>query len=134
MFLGNEINSYWVQNATDYANWINVYNRAYDAIKEANPDTMIGTIFNYESLSGLGRLNGWVKSQWPALTSLDFSRVDVLGLTSYPFLNFKTASEMPLDFYQPVREAFLLSFLLPFEKLKLTLCSCMTLFLAARTL
>mmetsp|Transcript_10204 Transcript_10204/g.41558 ORF Transcript_10204/g.41558 Transcript_10204/m.41558 type:complete len:374 (-) Transcript_10204:2413-3534(-) len=102
VFLGNEINSYWQQNSTDYENWVAVYGRAYDAVKEANPATLVGTIFNYESLAGQGHLNDWVAPMWPSLTALDFDKVDILGLTSYPFFDMKNGADMPPDFYQPL--------------------------------
>lgn len=107
MFLGNEINNYWLQNSTDYANWMAVYERAYDAIKMANPTAMVGTIFNYESLAGQGHLNGWTEPQWPSLTVLNFDKVDVLGLTSYPFFDMRNGCDMPEDFYQPVSARYL---------------------------
>jgi hypothetical protein len=101
-FIGNENSAYYEQNSSDYENWIDFYNEAYDAIKEASPDTMVGTIFNYEHLAGMGELNGWTTSCWEALDLHDLSKIDILGVTVYPFLNYATAEEVPASYLDPL--------------------------------
>ena len=95
IFLGNENDFYYAANATDYAIWITVYNQVVDAVRAANPNAKVGPCFNFEHLSGNGHINGWSESYWPALLMHDFSRVDVLGLSVYPFFNYTAASNVP---------------------------------------
>ena len=97
-FLGNENDFYYESDPQDYANWIAFYNRAYDAIKAVSPTTSIGPVFNYEHMAGAGRLNGWTTSYWAALEMHDMARVDVVGITLYPWLSFATAAAVPADY------------------------------------
>jgi hypothetical protein len=98
VFLGNENDFYFESNPVDYGNWINVYNAAYDAIKEVSETTLIGPVFNYEHLSGQGILNGWNSEYWQALEAHDLNRVDVVGLSTYPFLNYENPEDVPSDY------------------------------------
>ncbi len=102
LFLGNESDSYYQQDASDYARWIGFYNSAYDAIKAASPETMVGPVFNFEHMSGMGALNGWNTAYWGALDSHDLSRVDVVGLTLYPFLSYASPASVPDGYLDPL--------------------------------
>ena len=57
MFIGNETSFYWQLDSIDYLNWVDFYHEAYDSIKVHSPSTKVGTVFNYEHLSGQGELN-----------------------------------------------------------------------------
>jgi hypothetical protein len=102
IFIGNENSAYYEQNPTDYENWINFYNDAYDAIKTASPGTKVGTIFNFEHIAGSGKLNGWTKTYWEAIDLHDLSKVDIVGVTLYPFLNYASADEVPVSYLDPL--------------------------------
>jgi hypothetical protein len=102
LFLGNESDSYYQQNAADYANWIAFYNSAYDAIKSASPETMVGPVFNFEHMAGMGTLNGWTAAYWGALEAHDLSRVDIVGVTVYPFLNHASPGSVPDSYLDPL--------------------------------
>lgn len=100
IFIGNEVNFYWEQDSVDYLNWVDFYHWAYDSIKTTYPNATIGTIFNFEHLSGQGVLTGWDTSYWQALTSFNLDKIDVLGLTVYPFFNHATADLVPSGYLQ----------------------------------
>lgn len=102
VFLGNENDFYLEQAPGDYANWVAAYNEAYDAIKAASPETLVGPVFNYEHLAGLGALNAWTKPLWGALEAHDLARVDVVGLSVYPFLGAKEPDTIPEDYFAPL--------------------------------
>ena len=102
VFLGNENDFYYERNPADYAHWIAFYNRAYDLIKATSPATQVGPIFSYEHMAGSGQLNGWTTSFWPALEMHDLTRVDVVGITLYPWLNFATAASVPAGYLDPL--------------------------------
>ena len=101
-FIGNEINFYWAEDSVDYLNWVNFYNQAYDSVKIHSPSSEVGTVFNYEHLSGNGINIGWNTPYWGALEAFDTSRIDILGLTVYPFFNYPTANAIPDNYLEPV--------------------------------
>jgi len=102
VFIGNENSRYYELNPSDYANWVSFYNGAYDAIKAASADTMVGPVFHYEHLSGQGALIAETTPYWQALDLHDLSKIDILGLTLYPFLNYETAAEVPATYLDPL--------------------------------
>jgi len=98
IFIGNEVNFYFAQDSSDYANWASFYSMAYDSIKFYSPTTKVGTIFNYEHLSGQGINTGWNTPLWNALLDLDTSKMDIVGLTLYPFFNAQQANSVSLNY------------------------------------
>lgn len=102
IFLGNESDEYFAGFPEDYARWIEFYNRAYDSIKAVSPQTKIGPIFQYERMAGIGMLNNWTESHWGALESHDLSRVDLVGITFYPWFSAPTPQELPDDYLAPL--------------------------------
>jgi hypothetical protein len=102
VFLGNENDFYYESNTSDYAHWMIAYNAAYDAIKTVSEETLVGPVFNYEHLSGQGLLNGWNASYWEALDAHDFNKIDVIGLTLYPFFNYEDPALVPSDYLDPL--------------------------------
>jgi hypothetical protein len=102
IFLGNENSFYYEQDPDDYARWIDFYDQAYEAIREASPGTAIGPVFNFEHLSGSGLLNGWTQSWWGALEAHRPDHIDVLGLTLYPWLSRAAPDSIPADYLHPL--------------------------------
>jgi hypothetical protein len=102
LFLGNENDFYYAQDQADYANWIVAYNAAYDAVKAVSPSTLVGPVFSFEHVAGSGALNGWTTSYWGAVDAHDFSRVDIVGLTLYPWLNYADPSQVPAAYLDPL--------------------------------
>jgi len=104
IFLGNENDVYWAQDSVDYARWIEAYNQAYEAIKDLSPKTLIGPVFSYEHLAGIGELNGWSRSHWGALEAHDLGKIDVVGLTVYPFFAVADPRDMGDDYFDQLFE------------------------------
>ncbi|MEW6741879.1 MAG: hypothetical protein AB1486_03885 [Planctomycetota bacterium] len=104
LFIGNENDMYYTANPTDYLNWVAFYESAYDSLKAAAPSTRVGTVFNFEHLSGQGKLNGWEVPAWGALESHDLRRIDVLAVTVYPWLHHVHASDVPDSYLEPLLE------------------------------
>ena len=102
VFLGNENDFYYQQNPNDYLNWINFYNTAYEAIKKVSPHTLIGPVFNFEHLSGSGQLNGWISPNWKALDAHDLNKIDILGITLYPFFAYPQPDLIPKNYLDPL--------------------------------
>ncbi|MGH2582987.1 MAG: glycosyl hydrolase 53 family protein, partial [Anaerolineales bacterium] len=102
IFIGNESDAYYISNSDDYARWVEFYNQAYDAIKRASPSTQVGPIFQYERLSGQGTFNQWTTTQWGALESHDLERVDLVGITMYPWLGVPTPEDISDAYLDPL--------------------------------
>lgn len=102
IFLGNESDFYFEEDPVDYGRWLDVYHDAYAAIKAASPATRVGPVFNFEHLAGVGGLNQWTVPHWGALDQHDFTRVDVVGLTLYPWFGHARAAEIPADYLAPL--------------------------------
>lgn len=102
VFLGNESDFYAEQDPIDYQRWVTAYNEAYDAIKVASPQTKVGPVFNVEHMMGLGRLSGWTTPHTEAFTLHDAARIDVVGLTLYPYLGLVAPSDIPSTYLDPV--------------------------------
>ncbi|MCL4257615.1 MAG: hypothetical protein KJZ53_03690 [Anaerolineales bacterium] len=102
LFLGNENDDYYIAQPQDYMRWLEFYDQAYDAIKAVSPATQVGPIFQYERLAGLGTLNGWDQAHWGALDAHDLTRLDILGITLYPWFSAATPEELPDDYLAPL--------------------------------
>lgn len=102
LFLGNENDLYYEQDPVGYAAWIAAYDQAYLAVKAASPATLVGPVFNFEHLSGTGVLNGWTTPNWGALTAHSLSRVDIVGVTTYPFFQYAQPSQLQSGYLQPL--------------------------------
>lgn len=98
LFVGNEVDFYMEYRPADYANWASFYNQAYDTVKAHSPATKMGTVISYDHIAGCAASVGWTTSYWNALDQLDSARIDVLGLTLYPFFNAATANAVPLTY------------------------------------
>ncbi|HND96658.1 MAG TPA: glycosyl hydrolase 53 family protein [Chitinophagaceae bacterium] len=99
LFIGNENDFFYVDYPSNYASWISFYETAYDAIKAVSPDTLVGVVFNYEHMSGHGSLNAWTTSYWGAYTAHNASKIDIVGITTYPFFDNANASSIPSTYY-----------------------------------
>ncbi|MEX2161581.1 MAG: glycosyl hydrolase 53 family protein [Anaerolineales bacterium] len=104
IFLGNESDAYFISNPEDYSRWVSFYNEAYDAIKAVSPETMVGPVFQYERLSGQGAFNQWTTPQWGALEDHNLEKVDIVGLTLYPWLGVATPEEVPDGYFAPLAQ------------------------------
>ncbi|MDH3591085.1 MAG: hypothetical protein OER88_04365, partial [Planctomycetota bacterium] len=69
LFLGNEINSYYLTaTQPQWEAWVTMFREAYLAVKAESPATVVFTVFQYEHLKGLGVKNGWADDdQWELL-------------------------------------------------------------------
>ncbi len=103
LFLGNEINSYFLDvTQPEWDAWVSMFREAYLAIKTESPDTTVFTVFQYERLKGLGVKNGW--SEPPQLDLIDdfAGNIDAFGFTSYPYFEFETPAGIPEDYYDEI--------------------------------
>ncbi len=103
--LGHEVNTWFLANTADYADWLTQLEESYDAIKAASPNTKVFVSFQLERLKGLGSGTiGWMDApQWNLIDDLeagDFA--DAVAFTTYPYLEFATPAAVPADYYDEI--------------------------------
>ena len=80
--IGNEINRY-NGNINEF---VATYNDIYSSIKQISPNTKVFTVFQYESLGDASIINKL--------------NLDVVGITSYPFIKgYKNSKDIPDNYY-----------------------------------
>ncbi len=103
--MGVEINNLKKDDPSGYADFVKLFNKAADAIKEQSPSTKLFTVFQLERTKGLngglfGGTNDANANTWSLVD--DFAKADVIGFTSYPYLIYKTPDEVPVDYYTDI--------------------------------
>jgi len=104
--LGIEVNILSEKSPSDFDNFVQLYNEAYDEIKAASPDTKVFSVFQLEKMKGLngglfGGANNPDKAQWGLLDR--FSKSDIIAFTTYPGLIYKNPSEIPTNYYTEIK-------------------------------
>ena len=105
LFLGNEINSWYLSHTGDWPNWMSVLGEAYDAIKAVSSDTIVFTVFQIERLKGLGSArNGWNNPpHWDIVDDVAASgKIDAIGFTTYPYFEYDVPGDIPVDYYDEI--------------------------------
>jgi hypothetical protein len=99
--LGNEVNLWYEKygavdgDPNSFQNFVTLYNRLYDEVKQLSPQTFVFCTFAREVVSE-HRL-----ADLSVLSFFDKARMDVLVFTSYPFAvkGVKNPSDLPSDYY-----------------------------------
>lgn len=103
--LGVEVNRHWMSDPDSFDGFVDAFPEAYDAIKAVSPGTRVFTVFQLELLRGAAYLmtaKERTPEQWELVAR--FPKADILGLTTYPFLAYRTPAEMPDDYYASVAD------------------------------
>lgn len=103
--LGHEVNTWYLANTADYADWLTQLEECYDAIKAASPNTKVFVSFQLEHIKGLGAGTiGWTDGpQWNLVDDLeagDFA--DAVAFTSYPYFEYTTPAGVPANYYDEI--------------------------------
>jgi hypothetical protein len=88
--LGNEINDYFYLHPEDLEDYISLYDEAYAEIKKVSPETKVFMVFSYTHIVD--------NNQFDMLERFN-DRVDLIGLTTYPWKYFDTPADIPDDYY-----------------------------------
>jgi len=99
--LGTEVNTTYERNPEGYFAFIEAYREAYDAVKEASPNTQVFVTFQYEELLGIVPELPPHQPRWELLDDLG-ARLDLVGLTSYPSFVYPTARKVPAEYYRQI--------------------------------
>ena len=103
--LGIEVNVLYEKSPTDFEDFAEFYDEAYDSVKGVSQATKVFTIFQLEKMKGLngglfGGENDPAKAEWFLLDR--FPKSDIIAFTTYPGLIFKNSSEIPSDYYSEI--------------------------------
>lgn len=93
--LGNEVNDYFHFHPSDLDPYLSLLGEAYSAVKKVSPGTKVLVVLSYNHLLE--------ENQWELLHQLDH-RVDLIGLTTYPYLRFASPEDLPEDYYLRLKE------------------------------
>lgn len=96
--LGIEINSYQIQHQDDFERFVILYHRAYEAVKQLSPDTLVFPTFQYEELQGLLPLTDPRPPQWNLISRFE-PRIDLLAISSFPSLLYPDPQVIPDSYY-----------------------------------
>jgi hypothetical protein len=88
--LGNEVNDYFLLHPSDLEPYLSLVSEAYSAVKLVSPKTKVLVVLSYNHLLQ--------ENQWDLLTLLE-NRVDLIGLTTYPYQVFASPEDLPQDYY-----------------------------------
>ncbi len=93
--LGNEINDYFYLHPGELDDYLSLFEEAKNAIKSVSPDTKVFVVFSYNHLIE--------NNQWSMLEEFN-DKVDLIGLTTYPWKQFETSQDIPDDYYLRLRK------------------------------
>ncbi len=86
---------------TDY---LAAYKEVYELVKSNSPETKVFPILQLEYLKGAAYLSGLeFEPQWEVLEDFQ-GKMDLVGLTIYPFLEYPSVASIPNDYYDEVPE------------------------------
>jgi len=93
--LGNEVNDYFYFHPEDLDSYLSLVGEAYSAIKEVSPNTKVLVVFSYDHLVE--------NSQWELFQKFN-DKVDLVGLTTYPYRRFSSPEVIPDDYYLRIKQ------------------------------
>ncbi len=87
-----------------FDDFVELYRETYDAVKAASPGTKVFTVFQLDYLRGAARLSGLdLEPSWEMLDLFD-GKLDAVGFTVYPLLEYASVSEIPSGYFVEIGE------------------------------
>ncbi len=103
--LASEINTYADAHPEDFPNFVSLYRETYAAIKSASPETQVFVTFQWDDLNNAipfdVRDGEPFQPKWEQIEIFE-PQLDVWAISSYPFVVFERAAEIPPDYYTPL--------------------------------
>ncbi|MBI5839486.1 MAG: hypothetical protein HZB19_05235 [Chloroflexi bacterium] len=104
--LASEINTYADAHPEDFPTFLSLYNEVYDAVKAEAPQTQIFVTFQWEDLNNIFPQPNEGNRQkfdinWDQVEIFE-PKLDLWAISSYPFVAFENASDIPPDYYTPL--------------------------------
>ncbi len=98
--IGNEVNSLYAHvSPAAFNDFVGFYKEAYDEIKIKSPNTKVFTIFQLEHLKGAAYLTGLELSESWDLIDQFGEKLDLVGFTAYPLLEYSNVNQIPEDYF-----------------------------------
>jgi hypothetical protein len=104
--LASEINTYADAHPEDFPNYLSLYRDVYAAVKAEAPETQIFVTFQWEDLNNLfpqpdedAAPLGQIK--WDLVEAFE-PELDLWVISSYPYITFGSADQIPADYYTPL--------------------------------
>ncbi len=101
--IGNEI-TLFEERGQRFDDFVKAYRDIYASVKARFPKVKVFTTFQLEALKGEGYLTGKAAVRKPAwgLISKFGDTLDIIGITTYPFLDYKDPRTIPDDYYAEI--------------------------------
>jgi hypothetical protein len=103
--LASEINTYADAHPEDFASFLSLYHETYAAIKAEAPDTQVFVTFQWEDLNNLFPTGAEGREaysiNWDQVEAFE-PELDLWVISSYPFVAFRSADDIPADYYTPL--------------------------------
>jgi hypothetical protein len=101
--LASEINTYADAFPEDFPNFLSLYQDTYQKIKALSPSTNIFVTFQWEDLNGLDENKDLAHRtiKWNLIEAFE-PALDVWAISSYPWIVFPSAKDIPADYYAPL--------------------------------
>jgi hypothetical protein len=101
--LASEINTYADAWPDDFPNFLSLYRDTYREIKTESPSTQVFVTFQWEDINNANRFadQGEAKIDWDRIEAFE-PDLDLWVISSYPFVAFDSAAEIPDDYYAPL--------------------------------
>jgi hypothetical protein len=103
--IGVEVNSLIYKVSQQAFNgFVDFYLETYDIIKEDFPNIKVFTIFQLEMMKGKARLMGLdLEQHWEVIEQFQ-DKLDLIGFTVYPFLEYESVYNIPENYYLEILE------------------------------
>ncbi len=100
--LASEINTYLETYPAEVEPFLSLYRETYQAIKAEAPQTQVFVTFQWEQLNNLTGEGGEPRQvKWEQVEQFE-PYLDLWAISSYPFIAYRTAAEIPADYYTPL--------------------------------
>ena len=85
-----------------WIDYVAAYHEVYDLVKLHSPETKVFPILQLEYLKGAAMLSGLeLEPQWDLIDDFQ-GKIDLVGLTIYPFLEYTSIDLVPADYYTEI--------------------------------
>jgi hypothetical protein len=103
LVIGHEVNVVFERSPEAYTQFVSIYSEAFDAVKEAVPETEVLTSFQYEELMGVIPWRPPHTPRWELLDDFE-GRLDQFGITTYPSFAFAVARKVEPFYYEQIAD------------------------------
>lgn len=103
--LASEINTYADTYPDDFPAYVSLYKETYALVKKMSPMTKVFVTFQWEDLNniaeGMKESGAPYGTKWALIDAFE-PMLDVWAISTYPFIAFKSAGDIPKDYYTPL--------------------------------